>query len=61
MRTITLSDEEYELLILALGTAAGFYSKERMDIVPLIKLINAVCKDDPEFVPYEVKQGESLV
>jgi hypothetical protein len=53
--TIELSDEEFEALVLALGTAAGAAGPaDRPWFWALIKLANAVNRSNPRWTPYEI-------
>jgi hypothetical protein len=52
--TITLTNEQYEVLILALGFAADGAKDSRL-FAAFIRLANAVNEGNPNWVPYEVE------
>jgi hypothetical protein len=58
MRTITLSEDEYVSLLLAIGYATGAASL-RGDggyVGRLFRLANAVNRDNPAWTPYQVPE-----
>jgi hypothetical protein len=59
--TIDLSQEDFELLLLALGIATGFVRKEPEGLGTLttnrmLRLANQVNKNNPNWTPYRVQQ-----
>jgi hypothetical protein len=55
--TITLTTDQYEQLVYALGIAAGSFSGR--DGRWIGRLVNAVCEGSPSFLPYTVPEDES--
>lgn len=61
MRTFELTDDEGDLLTLALGMATGIAAGDKnLNLVrSLLRLANAVHRNNPDWTPYEIpKQGE---
>jgi hypothetical protein len=58
MRTITLSDDEFYLLMLALGLASGeaLKRKDHPHVMRLFRLANAVNRENPNWTPYEIPE-----
>ncbi|MGH9665554.1 MAG: hypothetical protein ACRD9L_14105 [Bryobacteraceae bacterium] len=52
--TIELSRDEFELLLLALGIAAGSAAASPALFKDLLRLANAVNRNNPAWRPYEV-------
>jgi hypothetical protein len=52
----TLTRDEFETLLLALGyaTGAALARKERSLSLNFIRLMNALNRDNPDYVPYEI-------
>ena len=56
MKTITLSDDGFDSLLLMLGYAAGSANKDGNTALfcTFVRLANEVNKDNPRWTPYEV-------
>jgi hypothetical protein len=54
---VTLTVNQHEQLLLALGLAASALSER--DGRWILRLVNAVCEGSPSFVPYAVPEDES--
>lgn len=54
--TIELTDDEFENLILMCGYAAGVALKsgDRRQLESFLRTVNAVNRDNPRWIPYEV-------
>lgn len=60
MRTFELTDQEFETLLLALGTATGAalrHSDNGM-AYSFLRLANAINKDNPKWTPYVIPEEE---
>jgi hypothetical protein len=53
---ITLTREDYEAVLAAMGTTAGVYAQQRdlQGLQGALSLINRVCAGHPKFRPYEL-------
>ena len=51
--TLMLTDHEYMYLLFALGVATAFRSDKPQWVDEMLLLMNAVCREDPDFVPYK--------
>ncbi len=54
--TLTMSMDNYQSILLALGIATGWASKEGLDIGPYLELINRINEGNQNFIPYQVKE-----
>lgn len=56
---LTLSRDDFENLLLALGNATGAVSRDRTHFMRLIALTNRINEGNPHFSPYDIPaEGE---
>lgn len=56
--TFTLSESDYDRLLIMMGYAVGAaIQQDRKLAHSFIELVNIVNKDNPNFIPYELPKG----
>lgn len=55
--TLTMSREDYNFLLMALGMATGIASRDQM--WNIVSLVNQMNVGNPDFTPYEIPETEN--
>lgn len=58
--TIELTQDEFESLLIALGVAVGTFMKQKdwAEVHRLMRLANAINRNNPNWTPYEVPEEQ---
>jgi len=51
---IDISEEEFDVLMIALGIAAGSRIGQRESAREIFRLVNTINEGNPDFTPYEI-------
>jgi hypothetical protein len=52
---ITISEDEWNFLLISLGIASGWYFSHRPETFPkVLRLVNTLNEGNPHYTPYEV-------
>lgn len=57
--TLTLSRDDYELVLMALGIAIGCASRDGVPIQSWLELTNRINEGNPNYTPYKRKAGSN--
>lgn len=56
--TLTMSRDDWERIIFALGAVTGYAVKNGESIVPHLELMNRLNQGNPNYTPYQVRPPE---
>jgi hypothetical protein len=52
---LTMSREDYDWLLMALGMATGLAARDSCDVTPWLDVVNRLNSGNPNYTPYQVE------
>ena len=56
---LTMSREDYDWILFALGALAGGRARDGADTMPIVSLLNRLNQGNPNYTPYQVGEKKS--